>query len=226
MWRLKKKSFGHARIWVFSEKYYQKEPVTNSPMFTAAVFPTVKKWMQPKCSSMDGWIKMLYMYISQDVHNMVQKTPNELYGQPNIYLRNNEILPFVTTWVDPEGLGCGSVAKLWPTLCHPMDCSPLGSSSVHEIFPARISEWVAISSSRRASWLRDRTHIPCISCIGRIPLSLASPRKPLRTLVKWISKRGREILYDLTGMRNWKNNWAHRYREQIEGCQRQGVVVR
>ena len=40
------------------------EPVTNSPMFIAAVFPTVKTWMQPKCSSMDGWIKkMLYIYI-------------------------------------------------------------------------------------------------------------------------------------------------------------------
>ena len=32
-------------------------------------------------------------------------------------------------------------------LCDPMYCSPLGSS-VHGIFPARILEWVAISSSR------------------------------------------------------------------------------
>ena len=29
------------------------------------------------------------------------------------------------------------------TLCDPMDCSPLGSS-VHEIFQARILEWVGI----------------------------------------------------------------------------------
>ena len=124
--------------------YFQKniisEPVTNSPRFIAAVFLTVKTWMQPKCSSMDGWIKkMLYIYISQDVHNMVPENPNELFGQPSIYLRNKKILPFVTTWVDPEGLGGGLAAKLWLTLCHPMDCSPLGSS-VHEIFPARILE--------------------------------------------------------------------------------------
>ena len=33
------------------------------------------------------------------------------------------------------------------TLCDLMDCSPPGSS-VHGIFPARILEWVAISSSR------------------------------------------------------------------------------
>ena len=32
-----------------------------------------------------------------------------------------------------------------PTLCNPMDCSPPGSS-VHEIFQARILEWVAIPS--------------------------------------------------------------------------------
>ena len=37
-----------------------------------------------------------------------------------------------------------------PTLCDPMDCSPLGSS-VNEISQARILEWVAISSSRGSS---------------------------------------------------------------------------
>ena len=40
------------------------------------------------------------------------------------------------------------VAQLCQTLCNPMDCSPPGSS-VHEIFHARILEWVAISSSRK-----------------------------------------------------------------------------
>ena len=39
------------------------------------------------------------------------------------------------------------VAQSCPTLCNPMDCSPAGSS-VHEIFQARILEWVAISFSR------------------------------------------------------------------------------
>ena len=48
----------------------------------------------------------------------------------------------------------------------PMDCSPPGSS-LHEISPARIQEWVAISSSRGSSWPRDQTHISCVPCIGR-----------------------------------------------------------
>jgi len=33
-----------------------------------------------------------------------------------------------------------------PTLCDPMDCSPLGSS-IHGIFQARALEWVAIAFS-------------------------------------------------------------------------------
>ena len=39
------------------------------------------------------------------------------------------------------------VAQWCPTLCDPMDCSPLGSS-VHGIFQARTLEWVSISFSR------------------------------------------------------------------------------
>ena len=51
-------------------------------------------------------------------------------------------------------------------LCNPMDCSPPGSS-VHRILQARILGWVAFSSSRDSSWLRDWTHVSYISCTGR-----------------------------------------------------------
>ena len=52
------------------------------------------------------------------------------------------------------------------TLCHPMDCSPPGSS-VHGILQARILEWVLISYSRGSSQPRDQTPVPCNSCFGR-----------------------------------------------------------
>ena len=39
------------------------------------------------------------------------------------------------------------VAQLCPTLCNPIDCSPL-VSSVHGILQARTLEWVAISFSK------------------------------------------------------------------------------
>ena len=42
------------------------------------------------------------------------------------------------------------VAQLCLTLWDPMDCS-LPGSSVHEIFQARVLEWVAISFSRQSS---------------------------------------------------------------------------
>ena len=41
-----------------------------------------------------------------------------------------------------------------------MDCSPPGSS-VHEIFQARILEWVAISFSRESSQPRDQSWVFC-----------------------------------------------------------------
>ena len=58
------------------------------------------------------------------------------------------------------------VTKSCLTLCDLMDCSPSGSS-VHGISQARILEWVAIPFSRGSYWLRHRTHVSCISCIGR-----------------------------------------------------------
>ena len=46
-----------------------------------------------------------------------------------------------------------------------MDCSPPGSS-VHGILQARVLEWVAMTSSRRSSQLKDQMHISCSSCIA------------------------------------------------------------
>jgi len=62
----------------------------------------------------------------------------------------------------PEVLGGGLVAKSCPTLCDLMDCS-LPGSSVHEVFQARILEWMAISFSRGSSRPRNRTHVFCIA---------------------------------------------------------------
>ena len=52
------------------------------------------------------------------------------------------------------------VTQSCPTLCSPMDYSP-PDSSVHEIFQARILDWVAISFSRGSSQPRDRTRVFC-----------------------------------------------------------------
>ena len=62
----------------------------------------------------------------------------------------------------------------------PMDCSSPGSS-VLGIFQATL-EWVAISSSRVSSQPRDRTHISCVSCIGRQILYYCATWKALNKL--------------------------------------------
>ena len=61
---------------------------------------------------------------------------------------------------------CAMCSQPCLTLCDPVDCSPPGSS-VHEILPARILEWGALSFSRESSRPRDWTCVSYISCIGR-----------------------------------------------------------
>ena len=66
---------------------------------------------------------------------------------------------FINVWLVSE-----VVAHSCLTFCDPMDCS-LPRSSVHEIFQARVLEWVVISFSRGSSWPRDQTWVSHI--VGR-----------------------------------------------------------
>ena len=59
----------------------QKDRCT--PMFIAALFTIAKIWKQPKCPSVDEWIKMWYIYTM------------EYYSA----IRRKEILPFAT-WME------------------------------------------------------------------------------------------------------------------------------
>ena len=73
------------------------------------------------------------------------------------------------------------VAKLCPTLCDPMDCSPPGSC-VYGILQARTLERVVLPFFRVSSRPRDRTSIcygSCNSQAGSLPL--APPGKPNNT---------------------------------------------
>ena len=68
-----------------------------------------------------------------------------------------------TAVVSPDGLfqlpvqkGCACVLSRVQLFCDHMDCSPPGSP-VHEISPAGILQWVAISFSRKSSQSRNQT---------------------------------------------------------------------
>ena len=72
---------------------------------------------------------------------------------------------------------CVCVCSTAFNLCNPMDCSPPGFC-VPGIFPARILEWGAVSSSMGSSQPKDRTCKSGAPCTGRQILYLGATWKP------------------------------------------------
>ena len=98
------------------------------------------------------------------------------------------------SWIleDAECLAC-SVAWSRPTLCSSVDGR---GSSVHGILPARILEWVVISSSRGPSRLRNWTCISYIFWTGRQVLYHGTnQRKPSDCLTLYINQQISSVQY-------------------------------
>ena len=58
-------------------------------MFTEALSTIAKVWKEPKCPSMDGWIKKMWYINTMEYYSAIKK---------------NEILLFATTWMELEGI--------------------------------------------------------------------------------------------------------------------------
>ena len=67
-----------------------------NPMFIAALFTIAKKWKQPKCPSVDEWVKKMWY-----IHTM------EYYSA----IRRKQILPFATTWMEIEGIMLSEISQ-------------------------------------------------------------------------------------------------------------------
>ena len=65
-------------------------------MFIAALFTFAKKWTQPKCPSIDEWIKQLWDIYTMEVYSTMKK---------------KKILPFVTAWMDPENIMLSEISQ-------------------------------------------------------------------------------------------------------------------
>ena len=66
------------------------------PMFMAALFTIAKLWKQPKCPSIDEWIKKMWYEYIMECYSAIKK---------------NEILPFATTWMDLESIMLTEVSQ-------------------------------------------------------------------------------------------------------------------
>ena len=72
-----------------------------SPMFILALFRIAKINKQPKRPWTDEWIKKIWcVYMCTPIHWYIRIYTMELYSA----MRNREILPFATTWMDGENI--------------------------------------------------------------------------------------------------------------------------
>jgi len=58
-------------------------------MFIATLFTIAKRWKQPKCPSMDEWIKKTWYTYTMKHYSLLKK---------------KEILSNATTWINPEDI--------------------------------------------------------------------------------------------------------------------------
>ena len=65
-------------------------------MFIAALSTIAKVWKEPKCPSMDEWIKKMRYIYAMEYYSAIKK---------------NEILPVATMWMELEGIMLSEVSQ-------------------------------------------------------------------------------------------------------------------
>ena len=68
---------------------------TGTPMFIAALSTIAKVWKEPRCPSIDEWIKVWYIY-TMEYYSAIKK---------------NEMLPFATMWMELEGIMLSEISQ-------------------------------------------------------------------------------------------------------------------
>ena len=66
------------------------------PYFITALFTVAKKWKQPKCPSVDEWIKKMWYIYTMEYYSAI---------------RRGQILPFAATWMELEGIMLSEISQ-------------------------------------------------------------------------------------------------------------------
>ena len=69
---------------------------TCTPKFIAALSTIAKVRKEPKCPSMDEWIKKMWYIYTMEYYSAIKM---------------NEILPFATTWMELEGIMLSEISQ-------------------------------------------------------------------------------------------------------------------
>ncbi|KAF0878135.1 LORF2 protein, partial [Crocuta crocuta] len=69
---------------------------TCTPMFIASLSTIAKSWKEPKCPSTDEWIKKMWFIYTMEYY---------------LAMRQNEILPFATIWMELKGIMLSEISQ-------------------------------------------------------------------------------------------------------------------
>ena len=75
---------------------------TCTPMFIAALFTIAKIRKQPKCPSVDEWIKKIWYIYTMEYYSAIRK---------------KQILPFATTWMELEDIMFSEISQAEKDKC-------------------------------------------------------------------------------------------------------------
>ena len=66
-------------------------------MFITTLFLIAKIWKQPKCSSIDEWIKKIWYIFIMEYYSVIKE---------------DEVLPFVKTWMELEVIMLSEISQM------------------------------------------------------------------------------------------------------------------
>jgi hypothetical protein len=74
-----------------------------TPIFITVLFTIAKLWKQPRCPTTDEWIKKMWYLYTMEYYSAMKK---------------NEILSFVSKWMEPENIILSEVSQVQKTKNH------------------------------------------------------------------------------------------------------------